>query len=1652
MKQQTVNEFKDGLNLDLHPLVTPKTVLTDNLNGTFITYNGNEFCLQNDRGNKNVAKLTKGFVPIGIKEHNGIIYIISVKGNLAEIGTYPGINWNKKEGSLDYTKYTPLKNCYYESLTERRYIIYSKYDSDEMIDANIHVDEDAVKAIADSYDALYEGSTLFGDPGTNSDYIYFLSESTRNDCFNEINMAFPRVFTVSQQNVDVSGDVEMCFNSKYSVNTPVTIDVQDSYDGSVNLILVADKRQTRIINTAFSVTGDKYKLIDRNQTVDTNYYSLEKFDKETELIRTSDVLTKIDLISPVQSGGQLKGGNYTFYIKFGDADFNQTDVVAESGIVSVFNGNDGMPSTITGTLLDERTDKMVQLLVTGLNSVYSKMYIYFTREYSDTQGFRMTECCMLKEPIDMEDMRTDAEKSQNDTPYQKIWITGFEQQTSVNIEELNVDYHTVDWARAETQHSNMLFLGNVGNEETFQLYQDLKEWTLSHVSVIALEQNDIGTVSYDYNSGKEYYSTKNIYYNLGYWPDEIYRFGIVYILKDGSTTPVFNMNGGELVPANNKYVIGGLQNEYGIFLTPKIDIIKSNSTNPLYFNFSINGLPDGVIGWFVVRQKRIPRTICQGLSIGIDEKSHLPLIYNAEGKWDIESFLSYLRTRQTNDELLEEIEQYENETSTWRWILNGVLMFLVPLAEPVGTVMMVKTAIADKKLSDLYGESTPAPLLEYLSSYSGVSTSSSYFAKRTSDYVEEQSYADFSADFAANFDEDNPIVDITKYSQMTADNTDMVYSCTYDVQLYSRQEHEDGDPTWDPVETIKVYYLSNNNEVYPEILNFKYNDESICAEITNSSQEQISEDLSVLNGITAEDIAGFIKRRIITEDDSALSGYGLISLDPCVNSGVRSMLDGSKFKVIPQYYTLVQNNGRSYTYVAPVRSTAGATENKCVFVGSNTNVKVLDDNNRTFAFSNIAGVASDVSQYKKVHDGYWVVKSTKRNKKDRVLYTVVTESDENREDVWDLNNINIVRGLYAPYVGVTSKNLQPATVYSIRSLEQDASIDEMFFVRQQDDSEYYAVTERTSDLSINAFRGDCFTNTVSVRINRNFIDPTAPVADQIIDEETWAKNVILRKKDFDAVLEGTEGKKLSVKEGIWDLVNVSDVNTVDLGLWVTYKCLSSYNLGLRSLDSFHTDEMAILGSPRSFHPISSISGETGNKMEESWLLNDGLSATVGRKRYNLLPDVPYSKSEFENRIMFSNVDVTDAFTNGYRTFQGLSYKDYDKQYGAITKLVPLGQNIFIVMEHGLGLVPVNPKALMQTTTGEAIHIYGYGVLPDEMTIISQDYGSKYEHSVIRTPIGIYGIDVDARKVWRFSDKQGFETISDMKIETYLKDFLTSREIEMGVSDIRTHYNGKKGDLMFTWYPKHEDNSAYTICYNERQNIWTTKYDWYPVVSENINDEFYSLNVDSKQDKQYYKIWHHSDEVGKEVDDRVSNWYNGEQGFEFEFVASDPVGVNKIFDNLQIISNNVQPYELQISVIGDDYEFKRQIVQCANARKIRLEISETDPEKVTTTSDIHEKINAPIGIDVRYKWDWRLHQNAIVKTQQLLDMYKVGRRLGNIQYKEGGWYVQIEPMRMDIQVPQLKKEIRIRDKWAKIRIRYSGKDLAIITAIKTLINI
>lgn len=92
-KQTQINKFVDGINTDLHPLTAPDNLLSDCVNGTVITYNGNEYILQNDMGNiklKN-AQLPINHIPIGVKEFGGIIYIVSYNpvDGVTEVGSYP---------------------------------------------------------------------------------------------------------------------------------------------------------------------------------------------------------------------------------------------------------------------------------------------------------------------------------------------------------------------------------------------------------------------------------------------------------------------------------------------------------------------------------------------------------------------------------------------------------------------------------------------------------------------------------------------------------------------------------------------------------------------------------------------------------------------------------------------------------------------------------------------------------------------------------------------------------------------------------------------------------------------------------------------------------------------------------------------------------------------------------------------------------------------------------------------------------------------------------------------------------------------------------------------------------------------------------------------------------------------------------------------------------------------------------------------------------------------------------------------------------------------------------------------------------------------------------------------------------------------------
>lgn len=834
-------------------------------------------------------------------------------------------------------------------------------------------------------------------------------------------------------------------------------------------------------------------------------------------------------------------------MKYMDDDYNETDIVAQSGVISIFNGTITNPATISGGIQDEETDKSISLKFRDLDTSFTYFKLYVYRTTCDSNGVKLDHAYKIDTDYEIKDSTS------------LIHINGFEDIIDISIEELNIQYHTVDSVKSQAQVQNMLFFANVSKPKSYDPeIQDLSLYIKAKEYIDKIGIGYIDTLNYkkqrkDDVNQVEYYSPTNIYYKLGYWPDELYRFGIVYIYNDDHLSPVYNLRGCNFdkaesnIDANSPYKTytgslssdnknripisqewmdhsGEMYNTRGVFKFDKAkfkDIMNDeagiNNIRPLGIQFTFDPLMihdlhnKNIKGFFFVRQQRIPTVLCQGFSVGVDKAGYFPMLKEIK-----------INDKTKKDEGKYIVESFKNEDQ------------------------LLTTSINDRLL-----------------------------------------------------------------------------------------------------ETDKI------------------------------------------------------------------QSSGLLSVDSYLNRGLQSFFDTSEFvleKIIKYTNQEKINNGKHYCMTESEYGNGYTTTTNLVYVDQEVPQKIYQD----MGFSTKAGMQEDLR-----YNSYFV-KADPKGK-----------------------NPDLVRGLFTSFIGTTS-TLDPNCVYNIRIKNYNSAfLKEYFEIRMNDNSPYYATSERycispkvdavdynkfqdyaykeyilsdgnviwdgkegDTNINFNVFRGDCFTATATTRMQRNFTSASVPINDIIIQDDTW-------KKNFKGVRYTTD----------WDKMNKADVDAVPIGHWVTYKFFSNYNIGLRCIDPYQIEEQALMGNPRGFYPLQGISVKSSNKIPESNLMNQGYSSLLGVQRNFTQSTVPYIKDIFDTRIMFSNIQVDGEFKNSYKVFQGLSYEDIDRQYGSITKIIPWGVNLFCVFEHGLAIVPVNEKALLQTNTGANIHMYGAGVLQKQVVLISDSVGS-----------------------------------------------------------------------------------------------------------------------------------------------------------------------------------------------------------------------------------------------------------------------------------------------------------------------------------------
>lgn len=1366
---------------------------------------------------------------------------------------------------------------------------------------------------------------------------------------------------------------------KFDPKHPVELLIYPSYDNSVNLFITDGYGSPKVINSGFAKLSDRTCiLIDRFGHNNTNEYNEENVGVRTNLFSTLDKFPRVEL-SSVASGGKLPGGNYILYFKYSDKDDNMTDIICESGIISVFKGYYNNIPSIQGTLANEITDKAIEVTLHDIDTRFSKLYLYYARATSDINGVEISEFYQLTNPFDIT----------GDT--MSVFISGYEEKKEISQEELNIQYNYYTTANTQVTVQNMLFLGNLNSNHRFNKKElnsnTLAEATLNNIVVSCFTDSlpavDPNTYKNKEGLGEpgEYYNPKNIYNKLGYWPNELYKIGIVYIYNDDTKSLVFPLRGGEITKiqegSSNIYILDRESeniNDNGVFLTPNINIIQKDVITPIGFKFDLTPTFSrslrtdyNIKAYFFVRQGRIPITIAQGLSIGVNRNTGVPTPLVYEG--------------------------------------------------------------ASSKYPSNNGNNPDG------------------FTNRI--YIKENYY------MAESFMAHN-----TEYWNKTHWNAGYIAGHSdWPLSLTNSR----------PYRVLPIISRTTKN--------FKaaINSDNVCSD-DNLNAKSLT---SLWTSIKCRDNNTY-GRYIRNSAAMSTLHYGLLCTDAYCIPQIQSLLNGNDFYLSEalQYYKKVS----STKYQSGINYGARERINKMDYINNPDNPNI--HNKYTVLY--IAEGSQKKNIYKSV--------TNQLNSKEKVsVYFNFGTQVGNEQQVWDAmsahvnlqdpvakqlyyktnetnDEADLLRGNWGAFLAIVPENPKdftftsrkdadwvtmhygydditvPCTLYNIKNIDMSnkTEVSFAFKARMNDRSEFHTISDiynipkENTVASHTVFRGDCFTTITTTRMQWNFTDPSVPLADTFVEDTTL--------NEYFHGIWGCGGKD-------YEKINRGDVNAVQIGYWLTYKSLSNYNLGLRSEDTTNIEEYKKLGNCRSFYPVRGIDASGGNKMPDSNKLNLGYSRTVSYKNYYAWEDTSYENFNFSNRVAFSNVQISRAFTNSFKVFQALSYQDIDSTYGEIVKFEPLESNIFCVFEHGCGIIPINEKALMQTTTGESIHIYGAGVIPEKITIISANYGSIWHDSIIKTPNGIYGVDTSTNKIWRFNNK-GFALISDFRVQRWLNEHIkfSSNQVQLKDNNIKAHYNHNKSDVIFTFYIKDDEKprKEYSICYNESLEIFTCRYNWYPLESSNIDNKFYSFPLAPKEGNKYYLYEH-----GRLGDTNIKTtyWYDDQKKFEFEFIVSNPIGLHKIFDNLMILSNNAEPETLKVYIIGDCYTFKKDV---SDDDFYKAAVNNKAISETRVTKDLDIDSNRDSVNDKEALVDPLTKETYLEITQDMLSIKEYGRRLGNIEYREDMWYITFAPIYVKSKLEGKEQysiqQARIKDKWARIRVVYSGKKLAVITAIYSIFRI
>ena len=1666
---QSVNTFTE-LNSDSHPLNTKPNVMTDAVNATLTTRGENQLIVQNLKGTDLITQLTPGFKPLAVEVYKNIAYIVSAKfdnnGNFiqGEIGTFP---------SPDYSLISD-PNVFYPLIEEYRPLQNFLPDNQLPIDPLTGL--------------TISGLTLDTFLNQDSNYVHDFRTSKFN----------------------------------FRNDSLIEMELQPSYDGSVNILLTDDRNPVRLINSRFIVGEDSKtaSLANRRQNKDTNTYSEQRF-LATKLLRTSSIIPDLQFLG-VKPGGNLPGGGYKVYFKYIDSDGSLSEIIEESRLVSVAYDDHGAKPT-------ENTGKYIEFSITNLDYKFSGIKVYFAYIAGTIEPVTMLK--EILEPFDLDDTGTVS-----------ICIYGNETTTDISADQLNLNYSSLDHVKSFAQKDDRLVLANITSNS-----DDLEKFRkLAQLFTINEDVKDLTIIGTD----KGYADPNHVYFDLGYWSYETYELGVCFELTNGrGVTPAFPLRGLDNSGMNGQgtgYTIdtsninfsadditssdgfvannGRGENRLGVYRTTrgrtmlkgtdndttevrylKIDVsaLFTREMNPSIVNPYQSIIDNDIAGFFIVRKERKKDCVVQGyftntarVNINPISNEISPFYYN------IGSSLTLLNDARA----LTNLRESYGKTGTIDEILKNTKIIPAPgrILEHTIEDRCYKTAsvnsnggtsaynaIPNIKNLTFQGRVNPEPSI---ATFNGKDVEANY-AMYSNDMLANPAF------FASLFNNSKKSIVVNDVSNSAIKMREILNSASSYINnngatsLYPYIFTGTGTTSLQntlaaPPNPGSVYlaFRGTGSDIYlteqpPSVgqpngiltgsLKFKYYDNTLNPDWGGLGFSQAAAPWNFDLNITVDEL-GVITASMPTAvtfynpsssntnpryELSHDSGSGPITgtwvhMHPTASTFILSSsytltiplkIEKWLLNVFTNQYYLDSSDTKLLTFTGTYDDliyTNGSTNGITVFSPDvlNTPIKVLKLDN--FNFNPTDRYYSITGQYiSELLDGYSDGNFSAISSRNHYLYTTQKYNGNSPANEvaevfsgatgtgWRFLASDARR--YGDYVGIRMKRGVNDLIYPLANdpyatsnyvnfptndLNISGTDNGDWTYRVQHEGIRFAVLANIYDSADgpmpisnwkNKYSNLSFAETyfaVTKRftlqeIKNRFLDPVAPTPFVDVFGGDCYINYSYKRASYGA---GIDGVPTATDPSLYREGELS-AGLYPKGFVFPLVMESNYNTSLRTFEFKDLVESGIYGKERTFYPIDNIDSLRSSRQLESKGVNQGYNYDNSEVTKVALNDrAPVLNINYDTRVLVSEPSVSGSFTNGYTNFSGLNFRDYTKHLGSITKVIAHNNYLFCIQERGIGVVPMNQRTMVSEQQG-GVFLDNAQLLDSKLQMISTEYGSTQQFSIIKTDQSIYGCDLNKNKIWKIvsqGGQHGLEIISDFAVQSVLNEFKKNIDSASTKNFVKANYDRSANNVIFTYYNLNEGDFTVIdtfevvinqdgeqlqvrkpvisgLYYNETLGKWVSRISWNPLFMFEIANNIYSF---SNEDGS---IWNHYSENVP-----YCYIYGKQHKFELEFILVDNSSAQKMLDNLLIISNRSFPGRIKYTIDKDvDYE----------------NFSVKDNSYLELMRQRHEDINSSIIVQTNYL-NGQMYFNLDLSIEELQRLEGAYFVWNNTVYILGGIYI------------------------------------------------